>query len=164
MVQTPHQAAQALYAALPHALPRATLEEYGIEATTEQAQQITREVLSLSLFWIRCALDATLMPKHREQVLSELRRCILAGWQSELGLDGADAEGYFEEAQERRKLYDQVMQEGASPVVIATETAAILVADAVVPPEDRPKILALLIDLVPVDQFGELAEQIKLVD
>lgn len=164
MLHTPQQAADAFYAAMPHAVSGVLLDEYGIETSAEQGRQITRELLSLSLFWIRCALDAVLLPRHRAEVLDELRGRIRLGWTSDLALDGADPERYFQEAEERRKVYDQVTQEGASPVIVATETAAILVSDAAVPPEDRQKVLALIIDLMPVDHFGELAEDIKLAE
>jgi len=162
MLRTPHEAAEALYAAIPHAILRATLEEYGIEAESSQAQQITQELLSLSLFWIHCALEAVLPPKQREQVLGELRRRILVGWAGELALDGQDAPRYFEEAEERRRLYTQAMQDGASPVLIATEAAAILVANSAVQQEDRLKALALVTDLIPVDELGQLADEIRL--
>jgi hypothetical protein len=164
MFQTAQQAAEALYAAIPHRISLATLEEYGIEVTAAQAQQITQEVLSLNLFWIRCALDAVLLSKDRDRVMTELRRRILDMWTSSFGLDGVDSERYFEEAEERRKNYDQAMQEGASPVMISTETASILVADSAVQPENRQRVLALLIDLVPVDDLGVVAEQIKLTE
>lgn len=163
MFRTPQEAAEALYAAIPHALSRATLEDYGIEAEAGQAQQITQELLSLSLFWIHCALEAVLPPKPRELVLGELRGCILSGWGSDLALVGLDAQRYFQEAEERRRIYAQAMQEGASPVMIATETAAILGANSAVQQEDRVKVVALATDLVPVDELGELAEQIRLL-
>ena len=56
MPQTPAQAADALYAILAHVLSSATLEEYGIHATAEQTRQITRELLSVNLYWIHSAL------------------------------------------------------------------------------------------------------------
>ena len=163
MFRTPQEAAQALYAAIPHALSCAMLEDYGIEATIDQARQMTQEVLSLDLFWIRSALDAVLPPKSRESVFGELRGRILNGWTSDLALDGLDAERYFQDAEERRRIYAQAVQDGASPVMIATEAAAILVTDSIVQPEDRVKVVALVTDLVPVDELGELADQIRLV-
>ena len=60
---TPRQAAVALAAAMPTGLSVQQLEEYGIEATTEQAQAITREVLSLNLFWIFAAIEAHIPQK-----------------------------------------------------------------------------------------------------
>ena len=60
---TPKQAAVALVAAMPTGLSVEQLEEYGIEATTEQAQAITQEVLSLNLFWIFAAIEAHIPQK-----------------------------------------------------------------------------------------------------
>lgn len=58
---TPRQAAAVLVAAMPIGVSVQQLEEYGIEATTEQAQAITQEVLSLNLFWIFAAIEAHIL-------------------------------------------------------------------------------------------------------
>ena len=62
---TPKQAAAALVAAMPIGLSVQQLEEYGIEATVEQAQAITQEVLSLNLFWIFAAVEAHIPQKYQ---------------------------------------------------------------------------------------------------
>lgn len=162
--KTPFQAAEALYAIIPHAVPRATLEEYGMDTTTDQARQITREVLSLSLFWVRSALQVVLPKTSKERVLGELRQCLVKSWQSELGQEGHDVEEYFEEMEGRRSTYDGVVQEGGTPVMVFTEAAAILESGGAVPSEDRQKILALLLDLIPVDPIGELVAELNLTD
>ncbi len=161
---TPAQAAAALYAMIPHALSRATLEEYGIDATPEQAQQITREVLSLSLFWVYSALQVTLSKTSKERVFGELRQCIFKIWESDLGQRGHDVQQYFEEMEGRRSAYDRVIQEGGTPVMVFTESASILESVGTVQPEDRQKILALLIDLIPVDPIGEQVAELDLTD
>jgi hypothetical protein len=162
MYLTAIDAAEALYQAVPHDLSGSILADYGIEATPEQASQITREVLCLNLFWIDCALRTALTIKQREQVWAELRTRIVRGWASDLGLDEFDATQYFQEVEERWKVYGQIMEEGASPMMFGTETAAILASLSAIQPEDRNKVVALLVDYVPVDHLGELAEEIKL--
>ncbi|MBI4401186.1 MAG: hypothetical protein HY581_06105 [Nitrospirae bacterium] len=159
---TPWQAAEAIYGLIPHAVSPATLEDYGIDATPEQAQQITRELLSLGLFWARWALRAALSEQDRKRVFGELRQCLVNKWSSELGQQGQDVQQFFEEVEARGRAYDQVMEEGASPVAIATEAAALAEADGVVRLEDRQKLLALFIDLVPVDELGEMATELSL--
>ncbi|MGH7208230.1 MAG: hypothetical protein ACREIL_02480 [Nitrospiraceae bacterium] len=162
--KTPSQAADALYALIPHAVPRATLEEYGIDATAEQARQISREVISLSLFWVRSALQVALPKPSRERVFGELRQRIVESWQSDLGQEGYDAEQYFEELEGRRSTYEGVVQKGGPPVMVSTEAAAILESGGAVSPEDFQKILALLLDLIPVDAIGELVTELDLTD
>jgi hypothetical protein len=95
-------------------------------------------------------------------VLGALHDRILQGWTTELGLEGQAAQVFFKEAEERRQTYDQIVQEGGSPVAVFTECAAILESAWAVKSEDRQKILALLVDLIPVDQIGELVEDWQL--
>jgi len=159
MFQTPEEAAEALFGAIPHAITPAVLEEYGIEAAGP-AHHITRELLSLSLFRIHWALQAVLPPKHREQVLAALHRRVVAGWEKDLWLEGSELE-FFDRVAEQRKTYTQAMQAGAGPVDIAHEAAALLVSHGAVPAEDRQKVLGLIIDLVPDTELVELVEQLK---
>ena len=161
---TPYQAAEALYAMIPHAVPRATLEEYGIDTTPDQARQITREVLSLSLFWVHSALQVALPKSSQERVFVELRQRLVKSWQSELGQEGQDVQEYLEEMESRRSSYDGVVQERGTPVMVSAEAASILESGGAVPSEDRQKILALLLDLVPVDPIGELVAELNLTD
>lgn len=161
---TPFQAAEALYAMIPHAVPRATLEEYGIDATPDQARQITREVLSLSLFWIHSALQVALPKSSQERVFGELWQLLVKAWQSELGQETQDVEAYLEEMESRRATYDGVVQEGGIPVMVSAEAASILESGGAVPSEDRQKILAVLFDLIPVDAIGELVTELHLTD
>lgn len=160
--QTPAQAAEGLYTILPHAVTRATLEEYGIEASPEQAQQITRETLSLSLFWVRTALEAMLSDADSNRIFTELRQAILSTWESEFGLKGHDAHAYFEEVEQRRSVYDKIMREGGQSVSIFSEAAAILDSARLVRSADHQKVLAFFLDLVPVEQVGEAVEEIDL--
>lgn len=160
---TPMQAAEALYALVPHEVTPAMLEEYGIEATPAQTRQLTRELLSLNLFWIRHALPVALKDADRKRVLNELCERLISAWEPELGQEGEDVGRYFQDMEERYRAYDRLVQEGAEPPMIASEAAAILESEGVVKPEDRRKLLALFIDLVPVDEIGEAATDLVLL-
>lgn len=162
MPQTAQQAAESVFALFPLPLAQATLEEYGVEATDEQIQLITREVLSLNLFWTHHALLSVLSKIEGERVFDELCRYVRAAWETMLGLDQPALAGYFEEAAERRALYDQIVQEGGSPIAVFTETAALAESDGAIRPEDSQKFLALLIDLIPVEAIGETVEGMDL--
>ncbi|WP_447975140.1 hypothetical protein [Nitrospira sp. Kam-Ns4a] len=161
---TPTEAAQTILAALPRPLPPATLAEYGVTVSPDQARRFTRELLSLCLFWVRSALQVAFKDTTRARIYGELRQCLAKAWASEFGQDEQDLPRYFEEAEARRRTYDQIMQEGGSPVMIATEAAAILVEVGAVPPEDRTKALALLVDVIPVDEIGQLIADLEVGD
>ena len=160
MPQTPQEAAEALFAAIPHVIARDTLEEYGFEGTV-QTQQLTQELLSLSLFRIYWALRATMAPKPRDLVLEALRRRIRDGWSTDLALDGTDPDEYFSTAEERRQMYEQAMQRGAGPIDMANEVTALLISNSAVQADDRSKVLGLIIDLVPDEELVDLAEEMR---
>jgi hypothetical protein len=160
--QTPKQVAETLYAMMPHALSRGTLEEYGIEARPHQAAQITKEVLSLNLFWIESALEAHLTTLGRERVLQELHQLITSSWAKDFSLEGSHLENCTAESKARQHAYAAIVQEGGSPISVFTETAAYLDSNGAVQSDDQKKVLALLIDVVPVDSYGEVVEDIEL--
>jgi len=161
---TPAQAAEGFFRVMPRAVSPSMLEEYGIEATREQIQQVTRELLSLSLFWTRWALRAHVSARDATLVLDEFRQCVLRNWETSLGQAGQDAQRYFDDMEERHLTYDEIIKEGGTPVAVATEAASIMEQIGAIRTEDRQRALALLIDQIPVDELGELAENIKLID
>ena len=77
---TPEEAAHALYAVMPRAISRGVLEEYGIEATEDQARDLTREVLSLNLYWVRAAIDAHIPRQYRTVLFDRLVQLIQQDW------------------------------------------------------------------------------------
>ena len=164
MFQTPEEAAEALFGAIPHAITPAVLEEYGIEAAGAQREEVTMELLSLSLFRIHWALRAAFPPGKRDQVVAALHQRITSGWKNDLALEGSDPGAFFDRAADRLRAFTQAMQKGAGAVDIANEAAMLLVSNSVVQPEDRQKVLGLIIDLVPDTELVELVEQIRSVE
>ena len=77
---TPREVAVALVAAMPKGASIQQLEEYGIKATTEQAQAITQEVLSLNLFWIFAAIDAHIPQKYQPAISELIMDTMETGW------------------------------------------------------------------------------------
>ncbi len=63
---TPREAASAVIAAMPTGLLESQLQEYGIEATAERAQTLTREMLLLNLFWSLAAIEAHIPQKFQQ--------------------------------------------------------------------------------------------------
>jgi hypothetical protein len=155
---TPKEAAEALYAILPQALSPSLLEDYGIAATDERAQTITREVLSLNLYWIFAAVEAHIPRHYRIVLFGHLVGLMRADWEEQFQVAGMPWDEYMREMEARRYTYARVMQEEGSPVAVAAHAGAILEEQGAVRAEDQPKILALFTDLVPVEQYGELLE------
>ena len=49
MAQTPREAADIVYAAMPHSITPELLSDYGLDVTQDQARHIAQELLSLNL-------------------------------------------------------------------------------------------------------------------
>ncbi len=157
---TPKQAAVALVAAIPTGVSVQQLEEYGIEATTEQAQAITQEVLSLNLFWIFAAIEAHLPQKYQPALLKLILDAMEAGWGTTVPVGSVAWTAYLNEWQERRRRYGRLVEEGVSPLVVTAEAAALMEENHLIKEEERRNLLTLLIDFVPVDTYGQLLEEI----
>jgi hypothetical protein len=157
---TPATVVDLLYALLPSTMTREDLEAYGLAVTPEQAQRITQEVLALSLFWMANAIRCLLSGAEEEQVLAELRRRLRGEWETRWALEGHDPDRFFAEAAERQRAFQAVVDAGGPPVAVFSETAELLEAQRVTWPEDRPKVLALLVEHVPVDEIGACVEEL----
>jgi hypothetical protein len=157
---TPRQAAAALVAAMPTGVLVQQLEEYGIEATTEQAQAITQEVLSLNLFWIFAAIEAHIMQKYQPVLLELILASIEAGWGSTVPVGSASWTAYLNEWQERRRRYTRLVEEGMSPLAVSSEAVLLMEENRLVKEAERRNLLTLLIDFVPVDTYGRLLEDV----
>ncbi len=163
MSHTHREAAESLYAAMPHAMTLDVLREYGLEITSEQARHITEEVLSLNLYWIHTALQASLRAGDAERVSSELAECIERGWK-DFDIPGRDYAAMLEEARNRRAGYDRIVREGGSPIAVFGESAGSLEFSGTIEAGERQKLLALFIDLIPVDAFGDLIASLELTN
>ena len=157
---TPKQAAVALLAAMPLGLSVQQLEEYGIEATAEQAQAITQEVLSLNLFWIFAAIEAHITQKYQPALLELILASIEAGWGSTVPVGSVSWTAYLKEWQERRRRYTRLVEEGMSPLAVSSEAVSLMEENRLVKEAERRNLLTLLIDFVPVDTYGRLLEDV----
>jgi hypothetical protein len=157
---TPKQAAVALMAAMPVGVSVQQLEEYGVEATTEQAYAITQEVLSLNLFWIFAAIEAHIPQKYQSALSEFILDTLEAGWGTTIPVGSASWTTYLNEWQERRRRYSRLVEEGVSPLAVSAEAAALIEENRWVQETERRNLLTLLIDFVPVDTYGQLLEDI----
>jgi len=157
---TPRQAAAALVAAMPMGVSVQQLEEYGIEATTEQAQAITQEVLSLNLFWILAAIEAHIPQKYQSALSELIVNAMEAGWGTTVPVGSSDWTVYLNAWQERRRRYSRLVEEGVSPLAVSAEAATLMEENHLIREAERHNLLTLLIDFVPVDTYGQLLEDV----
>ena len=153
------EAAESLYGAMTPGVSAEVLGDYGIDASAEEARAIAREVCGLRLYWIADALDMFQRASARP-VLDGLRSRITQAWRTELGQDG-EPTGFFSEWDARRGDYDRLNREGGGPLSLVTASIERLEASGV-RPELRRQMLAFLVDAVPVDEFGELVQELPL--
>ncbi len=157
---TPKQAAVALVAAMPIGVTVQDLEQYGIEATTGQAQAITQEVLSLNLFWIFAAIEAHIPQKYQSALSELILDAMEARWGTIVPVGSASWSSYLNEWQERRRRYSRLVEEGMSPLAVSAEAAGLMEENRLVKEVERRNLLTLLIDFVPVDTYGQLLEDV----
>jgi hypothetical protein len=163
MAQTAREAAEMVYTAMPHSITPELLSNYGLDVTPDQAHHISKELLSLNLYWISSALQANLRPEEVERMEIELKRRIEHGWR-DLGMQDSEPSAVYKEAQARGAAYHQIIQEGGSPISVFGESAQSLEFEGAVEAGQHRKLLSLFIDVVPVDTFGELLDSLELTD
>jgi hypothetical protein len=157
---TPRQAAVALVAVIPRGVSVQQLEEYGIKATTEQAQAIAQEVLSLNLFWIFAAIDAHIPQKYQAAISELIMDTLGTGWGTTHPIGSANWTFYLNQWQDRRRRYSRLVEEGVSPLAVSAEAARLMEEDHLVREVERHNLLTLLIDFVPVDSYGQVLEDV----
>lgn len=157
---TPKDAATGLFAALPKPIAVDQIQEYGIEITEPQARHLAREILSLNLYWILAAVEAHILQKYRALIGGLLLESVTTRWPSEIfGLERWDR--YQQELDERREHYARLMDDRLNPMGLSAEAATLLEDQGVVSSDDRQKLLVLLIDYAPVNQYAVLLEDIR---
>lgn len=149
---------------MPWAVSSETLTEYGVEASPEQAQRVTLEVLYLNLFWIFSACDDLLTKTEGARLQDALGQRLTSSWTSELHLAPEHLALFARELDERHREYAAVVRNGGNPGSVCVEAAGLMERQKLVRPEDRTKIVALLVDLTPAEAYGEVLQDIQLVE
>lgn len=156
---TPAEVADALYTLIPRRMTVATLSEYGIEGAEEQEEAMTREILSFTLYWVHAAITAHIPRKYREVLFQRVLELIHADWATTFQLASVQWEDYLVEMEERRARYAPVGDYEGGAVAASEEISDLLESEGLIQAEDRPKLLVLLPDLVPLDKYQELLSQ-----
>ncbi len=157
---TPTEAAAALFNAMPQLLTVSQLEEYGVEASESTSGQIAREILSLNLYWILAAVDAHIPTQYRAAITEDLLESVRKAWWESGWCGTGTWNEYQPELRERQAHYARLIdQEGINPMGICAETASLIEDQGIISPEDRAKLLVLLIDYAPASEYGRLLEE-----
>lgn len=162
--KTVGQVVEELSRTMPRAVSHETLAEYGLEASREQAQRATLEALYVNLFWIFSACDDLLTKPEAARLQDELCRRVVSSWSAELHLEPGHQDLFARELDERHGEYAAVVRAGGNPGSVCVEAAGIMERNHVFPAEDRMKVVALLVDLAPVDAYADLLRDIQLVE
>lgn len=153
---TPAQAADALYKLIPRRISVEMMGDYGIDVTEEQTKDLTREILSFTLYWVNAAINAHIPRKYRDVLFQRVLELIQADWATEFKLETVKWADYLIEMDERRTFYAQVGEYEGGAIAASEEISDLLEDQGLIPPEDRPKLLVLLPDLVPLDKYQAL--------
>ena len=156
---TPAEAADALYKLMPRRITVEMLSDYGIQGEDAHEDAVTRELLSFTLYWVLAAINAHIPRKYRDLVFHRVMDLIRADWETEYKLGGLKWEEYLDEVEDRRARYAPVGDYGGGAIAASDEMSDLLETEGLIQPEDRPKLLVLLPDLVPLDKYQELLSQ-----
>jgi len=158
---TPAQTANSLFTTMPQPVSFAQLEEYGIDASETGAAQISREILSLNLYWILAAIDAHIPLKYQNTIRERLFESIKTTWWQAGQAGTGSWEAYTRELDERRALYGRLVdQERMSHMAVCAATASLIEDLGIIESDDRQKLLVLLIDYAPATEYGRLLEDV----
>lgn len=156
---TPAEAADALYKLMPRRITVEMLSDYGIHGEDAHEDAMTRELLSFTLYWVLAAINAHIPRKYRDLVFHRVMDLIRADWETEYKLGGLKWEEYLDEVEDRRARYAPVGDYEGGAIAASEEISDLLETEGLIQPEDRPKLLVLLPDLVPLDKYQELLSQ-----
>jgi hypothetical protein len=158
---TPAQAAAVLLKAMPQPPSATQLDEYGLAASAATTQAISREILSLNLYWMIAAIDAHIPAKYRGAIREILLGSIKTTWWEAGQIGPSTWDAYVTELDKRRTEYGQLVdQEGLSHMAVSAEAASHIEAQDIVPFEDRDKLLVLMIDYSPAAEYGKLLDDV----
>lgn len=155
------QAAAQLFDLIPPGMPSSILEEYGLDLSPEQAQSITREILGLCLYWIGSGVRVSFTEAIRSQIMEELLKGIRDNWEAAFQLEAHAVEEFFQEQKAKESVYKEIVQQRGEPIAVLSQSVADLEAKGTIETHDQQKLLALLVDTIPVEEIGEVSAEIE---
>ncbi len=161
MTEHAQQTAKALAQLIPPAVAPDFLEDYGLTLTAPQAQAVTKELLALSLYWMTCAVRVSIPEPVGSWMRQAIDEQVREKWGSRFGLVHVPIEAFYAAMEHKHRMWEDIAQQGGEPIAVLGEAARALEDDTGVSPRDRQNLLAVLLDLVPIDEIGELVAELE---
>ena len=161
MTQTPEEMVKEFYGVFPQRLSSTTLGEYGLELSSSNVQRITLEILSLSVFWMKQAMRVALSQDLAEQILQGIRQSIQEKWTTDFGLNPEHLTGFFERIDHQHGGWENITKQGGETIAVLGEASSSVELEGTIGVQDRQNLLALYLDLVPIEELGEIAGRIE---
>ena len=149
-----HQTTNALFDLIPPAVAPDFLKDYGLDLTPSQAQAVTVMLLSLNTYWITGAIRAGIPEPACGRMLRMIQERIREKWGSRFGLVHVPVEPSLSAMEQQHQAWEHLVRHGGEPIAVLHDAAGSLAADGMPASCDTQNILAVLIDLVPLDDIG----------
>jgi len=146
---------------LPSRLSSKTLEDYCLELSPSTIQRTTQEILSVSLFWMEQAFRVTLPKEIASHVLDGIYQSVREAWETKYGWHLDEESPFFRVMTQQHAKWEKIIQQGGEPITVLSEAVSSLELKGTIGSEDRQKLLALFLDLVPIEEVGEIAGRIE---
>jgi len=158
---THNQAAETLFNVIPPAIAPDFLEDYGLTVSQEQAQSITWEIVLLSTYWIKRAMQVGIPEQAGTEIWEHVQTQVRERWESRFGFVHQPIEQFFSDIETKRRAWDYIADQGGQPIAILTQVASTLESEGTIPPGEEHKLLILLLDLVPMEEIKQAAAEIE---
>ena len=161
MTEQAQETAKALVQLIPPSVAPDFLEEYGLTLTAQQAQAVTKELLALSLYWITCAVRVSIPEPVCSRMQQAIREHVREKWGSRFGLVHMPIDEFYAAMEHKHRTWEDITQQGGEPIAVLSAAAEGLEDDGVIATHDRQHLLAVLLDLVPIEEIGELVAELE---
>ncbi len=161
MTDLVQQTTKALVQLMPPSVAPDFLEEYGLTLTTQQAQAVTKELLALTMYWITCAVRVSIPEPVCSRMHRSIREHVREKWGSKFGLVHVPVDQFFAGMESTHQTWEHITRQGGEPIAVLSQAAKDLEADNIISSQDEQKILAVFLDLVPIEEIGELIADLE---
>jgi hypothetical protein len=161
MPGTPQEMIEQFCSVLPQRVGSKKLGEYGLELSPSATQRTTQEILSLSLFWMEQAVRVTLPKELTRYLLEGIYQSVRGTWKTVYELDAVEEAPFFRRMPQQHANWGKIVNQGGEPIAVLSEAVSSLEAESLIGSEDRQNLLALFLDLVPIEEVGEIAGGIE---
>ena len=82
-------------------------------------------------------------------------------WGSRFGLVNVPIDEFYAAMEHKHRTWEDITQQGGEPIAVLSDAAEALEDDGVIAANDRQNMLAVLLDLVPIDEIGKLVAELE---